>query len=423
MYKKSNYNIFVPYKENKTIIYNGLSGAVGIFDDKTLNNYNNDTLSIDEQNILLKKGILIDENFDEKQKMFKDRNAGVMQKNDKHFRIWPTSACNAQCYYCFEKGISCNTMTMETAKDVVKFIDSMLEENDHLEFEWFGGEPLLNIKVIDYIVEQIRVKCKQKNCNFNGTMITNGSLITPEIAKKIKNDWNIYSIQITLDGFGDFYNEVKNYKNSKLFNFDRVIESIKYLSKEGVHVAVRMNYDRKNYSSLVELINFLHEEMKDYKNISYYVYPVWSSTDENAVDQFCSETEADLDLLKLMDLLVKYNMNTARKIARLNYKVRQCQTWNINSFAILPNGDITKCCEVYHQVIGNIWDGITDKKTYNYWASPDIDEKCETCKYLPICQGGCKASHFGRMPQCFAFKPIFDEVLKWYVEQLEKGSK
>ena len=36
MFKKSNYNILVPYEGNETIIYNPLSGAIGKFDAETL---------------------------------------------------------------------------------------------------------------------------------------------------------------------------------------------------------------------------------------------------------------------------------------------------------------------------------------------------------------------------------------------------
>ena len=38
MYKKSKYNIFVPYKDG-TIVFNALNGSIGLFDDQAMERY------------------------------------------------------------------------------------------------------------------------------------------------------------------------------------------------------------------------------------------------------------------------------------------------------------------------------------------------------------------------------------------------
>ena len=253
--------------------------------------------------------------------------------------------------------------------------------------------------------------------------ISNGSLIDQKIIEKVYTNWHIHSIQITLDGYDSTYDQIKNYYNPITCNFKKVIEAIKLLSKSGIKTAIRMNYDTKNYQSLVELIEFLHIELSGYKKLIYYVFPVWSSTDEHAENSYSSTTTADMNLLSLFDLLVKYRMNTIKAIARLNYKAHACQAWNLHSYAILPNGDIAKCCESYNQVIGSVTKGITDIDTYNFWTTSILEEKCDSCSYLPLCQGGCKSSYFNRMPHCFAFKPIINEILKWYVSYLDNQCK
>lgn len=367
-----------------------------------------------------KKGIFVPKDFDEMKKINADRIAGINDDGEKHFRIWPTSACNARCYYCFEKGIKTTTMTMDVADKVVKHISEKLNNGDLLRIEWFGGEPLLNIPVIDYIYDKLKILCKQKNSKMRSTIITNGSLIDGNLAKKMKEDWGISLAQITLDGQGKAYDKIKNYYNPKAFNFKNTINSIKLIAKEGIHVGIRMNYDTQNYESLVDLINYLKVELKDYPTVSYYVYPVWSSTEEDVEDSFNSKTEADKNLLKLFDLLVKNKMSTPRKVARLNYKRSACQAWCKNSFTILPDGSISKCAETYNLTIGNVIDGITDEKAYKFWINHELDNKCKECTYLPLCQGGCKSSHFNRMPQCFAFKPIIKDIVKWFVDCMER---
>lgn len=422
-YKKSLYNLLIPYTNNETIIFNSFTGAIGKLDKNTLKHYNENQFSETEIEILSKKGILIPVDLDEKSKINSERKKGIENNHAKLFRIWPTSGCNARCYYCFEKGIKITNMSKKTADDVVNFIDNTLNEEDVLRLEWFGGEPLLNVEIIDYIMDKLNIICANKRCEIQNSMISNGSLITEDLVLKMKNKWNIQSIQITLDGYDSTYNQIKNYYNPVTCNFKKVIEAIKLLSKSGIKTAIRMNYDTKNYQSLVELIEFLHIELSGYKKLIYYVFPVWSSTDEYAENSYSSTTIADMNLLSLFDLLVKYRMSTIKAIARLNYKAHACQAWNLHSYAILPNGDIAKCCESYNQVIGSVTQGITDVDTYNFWTTSILEEKCDSCIYLPLCQGGCKSSYFNRMPHCFAFKPIINEILKWYVSYLDNQCK
>ena len=130
-------------------------------------------------------------------------------------------------------------------------------------------------------------------------------------------------------------------------------------------------------------------------------------------------TIADKNLLSLFDLLVKYGMSTPKKVAGLTYKKYACQAWSKNSYTILPNGDISKCAESYNRVIGNVWDGVINQEEYAFWINNTLNDSCTECIYLPICQGGCKASFFSRMPQCFALKPIFNDLLIWYVKHMD----
>ncbi|MFR2168114.1 MAG: radical SAM protein [Coprococcus sp.] len=66
--------------------------------------------------------------------------------------IYPTQACNARCFYCFEQKEQKYWMTEETADEVVDYITRTLSVDNELVFRWFGGEPLLGEKIIDRII-------------------------------------------------------------------------------------------------------------------------------------------------------------------------------------------------------------------------------------------------------------------------------
>ncbi len=419
--KESKYNVITEYK-NGYIIFNSLTGAIGKLSKDEYSDFLSGSLPNDKINLLHSKGILIDPDYDEDKKINDDRFEGIQNESRAYLRIWPTSRCNAHCYYCFEKGLSGKDMQLETARQIVRYLEDFVDDGMNVDIQWFGGEPLLKIDVIDEIIKGLKKLCECKHSKYGGVMITNGSLITPEIANKMKNEWGIYRTQVTLDGFDKYYDNVKNYDSPSEHNFDRVLDNIEILAKTKMHVTIRMNYDTHNFSSLKTLIECLHGRLSKYNNISYYVYPVWSSFDQTISSAFVSKTKADEQIVELFDKLVDLNMCTATGIARLGYRPVQCDSCNKKSFSVLPNGDISKCCEAYNQIIGNIWDGIVDQDTFNYWISAELDEQCKDCKYLPICQGGCKASHFNLMPQCFAYKPAFEDILRWYVSRIEMNS-
>ena len=78
-------------------------------------------------------------------------------------------------------------MTHETAEKIAKYILEVIPKNTEIELNWFGGEPLFNMDVIEIIVSRIR----SAGINFRGSMITNGYLLSDEIVLKAKNEWNI----------------------------------------------------------------------------------------------------------------------------------------------------------------------------------------------------------------------------------------
>lgn len=412
--KKSKYNLFIPYKENSTIIFNTLYGTLGKLEDRIIDGYNMDSLSEDELHILYKQKIFVDDDIDELEIVNNNRIEGIMDTKRKVYRIWTTSCCNARCYYCFELGMERQTMTADTASKVSDYIMDQIKKGDDLRLEWFGGEPLLNTEVIEMISDKVIKRCEEINANFSASIITNGSLVDKTICK-LFNDCRISRCQITLDGNKDVYNEAKNYCNKK-YNFDLVINNIKLLSNNDIHVSVRLNYDNKNYNSLSELLDYLYDNFRSNKNVSSYIYPIWSSTYDN---KFITEAYADDKYIKLVDKMVKYNMTKAENVIGLKRKVRSCSARNINSVAILPDGRFSKCSEAFNQIIGNLDKGVTDTKTYNEWTTVNLDEGCKECVYLPVCNGGCQAARYTNMEICFPTKNIHDDIVRWYINYLD----
>ena len=95
-----------------------------------------------------------------------------------------TSACNQSCVYCqaqSEKSCSKGFMSKDTAKKAVDI--AIQSPTDHLDFEFQGGEPLLNFEVLKYIVEYAK-SISHKKISFS--VVSNLTLLTQEMIDFIK---------------------------------------------------------------------------------------------------------------------------------------------------------------------------------------------------------------------------------------------
>ena len=105
-------------------------------------------------------------------------------------------SCNYECEYCSQRFVPRSQET--NPEDIQSFIDGLdswiTEPPEKVEF--WGGEPLVYIKTLRPLAEAIRAKYPLTQF----TMITNGSVLTPEI-----NDWiekMDFSIGLSHDGPG-----------------------------------------------------------------------------------------------------------------------------------------------------------------------------------------------------------------------------
>ena len=88
------------------------------------------------------------------------------------------------------------TMNDDTVEQTIEFIKKSRNPKEPVRFSWFGGEPLVGEKIIDRICDGMR----EAGIEFDSNMVTNSALITEDTIKKMKNDWNLTTMQITLDG-------------------------------------------------------------------------------------------------------------------------------------------------------------------------------------------------------------------------------
>ena len=309
-----------------------------------------------------------------------------------NFVIAPTLFCNARCSYCFEKRTSKKRMTAETEKAMISFVTSISKKFNakRIAIAWFGGEPLLEKELIRRVSHQIIDEVGVNN--YNASITTNGSLIDDDTIELFK-ECKITSVQITLDGTEEQYNLIKNYVNPQKFNYQTVIKNIERCCKNGIFVTVRLNISKTKYNDVRKVISELEERFGEYKkHMHVYVFPIMGSKEDTSLYMFDSK-ELKQDMGEINKQLFQLGYKSSYK--SLGFKVRpvHCSAFRYHSYSIDPDGNIFRCEHHLGQsnwAVGNVFEGINEESPmFKYWINSKISEKCETCKILPMCQGGC----------------------------------
>ena len=291
--------------------------------------------------------------------------------------ILPTTGCNARCFYCFEQGAKPVTMTTETASLVVRYIVAH-RGNEEVTLRWFGGEPLVNAKIIDQICAELR----EQGVPFRSEMTTNGYLMDADMVQRARDLWQLQHMVITIDGTEQTYNQVKSYVYRGVNAFERVLQNIGLLTAVGIRVLIRLNVDMYNIGEMGELVELLHQRFGTNAHLSvssFVLYGGERSPEDNAT-------------------LFAQRMQLEQQIAQCGYRFRRRLQNDIKvnccwadddgeSVLIVPDGHLGKCehC-IDREFFGHIDSEERDEAIIRKFKERRADiEACATCFYYPQC--------------------------------------
>ncbi|UCC97810.1 MAG: radical SAM protein [Phycisphaerales bacterium] len=162
--------------------------------------------------------------------------------------VWNiTRACNLKCVHCYNDSGACKADD-ELATDEAKGILDDLVQFGVPSVLFSGGEPLMRpdlFELIGHAVER----------GLRAVISTNGTLITPEMAKRIK-DHGVSYVGISLDGIGPVNDKFRGVTGA----FERAVAGIKNCQEAGVRIGLRLTLTGKNVQDLERLFDFFEAE-------------------------------------------------------------------------------------------------------------------------------------------------------------------
>lgn len=167
-------------------------------------------------------------------------------KKAKNVTFIVTHRCNLRCSYCYEHNKSEKRMSFETAKAFVDLLFKMEEEGsrfvnsenaDGIILDFIGGEPLLEIELIDRVVSYFLTVARQKKhrwaVKYMLNMSTNGVLgEEPAVKRFLKKYEGRLSVSVTIDGSKEAHDACRVDCNG-CGSYDRAIKMYRAVSEKG----------------------------------------------------------------------------------------------------------------------------------------------------------------------------------------------
>ncbi len=406
MYKLSQYNILIDgVKDDKNkYIWNSKRGSITKFQNETYDKLVKQQFSDAEIEKLIpelrSQGLIVSKDFNEYNSIVYKSNFARFDENKDVLSlvIAPTLACNYKCVYCFEaNAVKAKAMDESTIENVFKFVKRYIASHPKVKkivIHWFGGEPILAYNnVMKPLFEGFLKICEENKLSFDSRIITNGSLLTPEIIEEMTVKFHTSFFQITFDGTCENYCQRKGTTKE---NYNKVKQNVYALSKNAIvnnlktSINIRLNVDKNNYEDVKKFVQELKSD-KDYNNNIRF------NLGRLKCDANCAQCKEYYSVPEFDDITEEFNILLDYQERLKEPKLTWCGQYTANNFCIGPNGEIYKCEHdfgIKEKVVGDIVNGLYYNDFYMEYMNMPYNEKCKDCKFFPICLGGCPQDRY-----------------------------
>lgn len=392
-----------------TAIYNAATGSVAIIEESNLLN-----LTEEDRKILVENGIMVPKDTDEFLSYFSTIQMQP-KKNINYFTIIPTTACNAKCFYCYEKGYPIQRITECTHSKILKYLKKNIGEQNEFVLDWYGGEPLLCVREIDRIVYGLEKSIDLTQKKWSSSITTNSTLFTEDLIHHAIDYWHLKEAHITIDGPEKDHNARKRVIFDGDSAFAKTRNTIIQLLEAGVYVNVRVHLDHNNENKFPEL---LHEISTFFDYDNFHLFPTFLFPPEFEMpNSYIADNEKE----EFFKEIYKHIFKTNYKVTLIDSfpwpKNQSCFATKANTVVIGPDGNIHSCVQEF------LNDTIAQHKKFSDYSKYCYE--CKECLFFPICLGGCIHNHdldsTVRTP-CVRNRYIVKPLLELLIDSWQQGT-
>ena len=191
--------------------------------------------------------------------------------------VWnSTRTCNLRCRHCYMSSDGQKYEGELTTEEAKRFIDDLAEFRVPVLL-FSGGEPLIRPDFFE-LAEYAR------DAGVRPTLSTNGTLITREVAQRIK-DLGVGYVGISLDGLADVNDMFRGVEGA----YQRAMEGIENCVAVGQRVGLRFTINHHNIMELDKIFDFIEE--KGINRVCFY-HLVYSGRGGQMMDEDVTAQES-----------------------------------------------------------------------------------------------------------------------------------
>jgi len=325
-----------------------------------------------------------------------------------------TGRCNLSCTHCYNASGPEKRTTGELSTDeALSFIDDCAGLRVPVIL-LSGGEPLMREDLWQLAAHATSLGIKT-------ALSSNGTLITPEIACRIR-DAGIGYVGISLDGASaDTHDRFRNVHGA----FDRTVLAFQYCRDAGVRCGVRITLNRQNHHELEALINLALEigasrfcvywlvpsgrGTGPYQDIQINEAEVMTALDilhryaekiDPSVMEFLT-VDAPQDAVHLLEMMERNRSGDLSEARSLLSSMKGGCSAGVRVANVNPEGDIFPCQfaqspefrigSVKDRLFSEIWNDPKNPILKMFRNKQDLlTGRCKSCTYLDLCGGGCR---------------------------------
>ena len=320
-----------------------------------------------------------------------------------------TKDCQLACKYCYLVGKNTKErMSWDVAKQAVDYVINHEEEFPEPSVIWdfIGGEPFLEIDLIDRICDYIKYQLYIRNHKwFNAyrfSFSTNGlNYGSEKVQKFIMKNKKHLSIMVTIDGTQVLHDMNRVYKNSNKGSYNDVLRNIPLWLSQFDGAATKVTISHENISYIKESVLHLFSLGIHDVNINCVFENVWKDGDDIRLEE---------QLIALADAIIEKDLykenscsffweNMGKPMDPVLFNENWCGAGRMLS--IDAQGNFYPCTRFAQYslrskkawIIGNIKDGINKNRLRPFLTldrrtqSSEECMKCEVAEGCAWCQG------------------------------------
>lgn len=327
-------------------------------------------------------------------------------KTPRSVNIEITSRCNLRCLYCSHFESSGDVGQDLPTGEWLKFFEE-LNRCSVITVSLGGGEPFLRRDIKEILVGVSRNRMRY-------SILTNGTLVTEELAAFIASTRRCNFVQVSIDGSSAPVHDSCRGKGT----FLKAIEGIRHLQKYGIPITVRVTIHKDNVKDLESIAKLLLEDL---------ALPAFSTNTASSFGLCTKNSGLQLDAddrVLAMETLVRLTHKYKDRIQALAGPLADARHWSImekarvegwapipgkgfltgcncpkNTLSVRADGAIIPCTFLGHIELGwinrddllEIWRHHPELIKLRERSKISLSEFdfCRGCDYLHYCTGNC----------------------------------